>query len=469
MAQVEIFVDKPFGRFSPVAGVHAARKHVERNGRSALVHDMFLELPLETLAAYFQSLAEAGKLPELVVVYMLLHYPEVDEGARFERVNARLAEIRRMAPACKVCVAGFLAAEPARHRLTQADQVGLNGYASLFELCTRSSIDTGQLYRRPTNFVTACGYAWDSAYLMVDEPKCLFVCGNCTLREGCAVKNVGESWAEAAIEVVPSLTEDFGEIAAIGLRNLCLVENARTVSRAKHLDLLRIKKNFPDIELHVEGTVLNHLSVNPDWTTYLKEANFKCCNFSIYGMHSSCARAMELPEVDTLEMARAAREALGKDAYLMGSIIVGMPGDTLANLEARLDEYLEVFDCVDPLVLYYLDGMPFQAEHDYQLIPPVPNMPHLVAWKNPVLSSAALNEWLADWSVREAQRNPAFAAYRSFTSVIFASTGGYASEQVRADINWAKTVPNGGAALEKLMAERDAQRRNDYLSRYPNK
>lgn len=466
MAQVEIFVDKPFGRFSPVAGVHAARKHVQLNGRSALVHDLFLEIPQDTLEHYFQSLERAQDLPELVVVYMLLNYPEVDESERFARVNARLAEIRRMAPGTKVYAAGFLAAEPARHLLTAVDGLGLNGYASLFEICVQSPIETGRLYRKPTNFVTANGYAWDSAYLMVDTPKCLFVCGNCMVRDKCPVKNVGEPWKEAAVEVVPSFSQDLKEVAEIGIRNLCLVENALTVSREKHLDLLRIKRGFPDIELHVEATVMNHLSVNPDWASYLREANFRCCNFSIYGMDPLSAPALELPAVDTLEMARAAREALGKDAYLMASIIVGLPGDTLANIETRLEEYLEVFDCVDPLVMYYLEGMPFLEKFGYEHMPPVPKMPHLVGWRNLALSSRALDEWLADWSAREARRNPAFAAYRSFASVVFASSGGYASAQVRADIEWAKTVPNGGVVLEQLMNQRDEQRRQCYLDRY---
>lgn len=469
MAQIEIFLDSTESRFYPVPGVHAARKRIQASGKQARVHDIFLAIPEETLEAYFAHLARRGEPPEQVAIYCVMTFPPVDERSRFERINRRLALIRRWVPATtRILVAGYFSAHAdCLPLLWAADVVGSEGYDSLINLCTQGLSKRESRLRKPTDFVTANGYAWQSAHLMIDEPTCLFACGNCPVRDGCRYKNQGEDWHQAAPDIMPGFELDLAEAIAGGVKNLCLVESARTISGGKHRDVLAAIGRHPGAEYHLTYTILNVLARSPDWADYLAEANFRCCNFSVYAMESAGVAAMELERIDPLELGRKAREALGSDAYLSASIIVGMPGDTMASIERRMVEYREVFDCVDPMVLGYMAGMPFLEEYRYRRVSLARGESAIYSgWQNNVLSSVQLGEWLTDWAAHEQRTNPAYAAYRAPAAVLFAAEEGYSSEQVKSDIAWARQFPDGVVQLSEKIALRDSARLTRYLAHY---
>lgn len=469
MAQIEIFLDSTEARFYPVPGVHAARKRIQSAGRHAVVHDVFLSMPEELLEGYFANLSHRSQQPELVAVYCVMTFPPVDERERFERINQRLMLIRKWVPAStRLVVAGYFA-PPADYLplLRAADAVGDNGYDSLIALCTGQERAGYTQLRKPTNFVTASGYAWQSAHLMIDEPTCLFACGNCPVRSSCQYKNRGEAWDPVAPEIVSGFEADLAEVITAGVKNLCLVESARTISAEKHRDVLSAIRRHPGAEYHLTYTLLNVLARSPDWASYLAEANFKCCNFSVYALEQAGISAMELVPADPLELAWRARQAMGPQAYLSASVLVGLPGDTLASIERRMAEYREVFDSVDPMVLGYMEGMPFLSEHHYRRVRLARGDSDLYSgWENDVLSSAELGEWLTDWTANERLANPAYAAYRSPTAALFAAEEGYASVQIQADIAWARQFPDGASRLIEKLAGRDAARLQRYLAHY---
>ena len=469
MAQIEIFLDSTESRFYPVPGVHAARKLIQSTGKQAVVHDVFLSMPEELLEGYFSRLARQGERPEQVAIYCVMTFPPVDERERFERINQRLTLIRKWVPeSTRVVVAGYFA-PPADYlaQLTAADAIGKNGYDSLIAMCAGREHAGYTSLRKPTNFVTANGYAWQAAHLMIDEPTCLFACGNCPVRSDCQYKNMGEAWARVAPQVVSGFEADLAEVITAGVKNLCLVESARTISADKHRDVLSAIQRHPGAEYHLTYTLLNVLARSPDWASYLAEANFRCCNFSVYALEPVGISAMELVPADPLELAWRARKAMGPQAYLSASVLVGMPGDTLASIERRIAEYREVFDSVDPMVLGYMEGMPFLTEHRYRRIRLARGDSDIYSgWENDVLSSAELGDWLAEWTAKERLTNPAYAAYRSPTAALFAAEEGYASVQIKADIAWANELPDGVSRLMDKVARRDAARLQRYLAHY---
>ncbi len=467
---IEIFSERPDSRFWPIPGVYAAKTALQHFSVDAAIHDTFIQIPDSILVEYLVRKYRGRTV--WAGIYLAGAWRDIPDGiplpwARI--INDKMTSLRQGYPNIKYCIMGLLPDELfIDDAFNQASAIFRRGYDSLLEMATVFNISSPKFDyggRKSVKYVPANGYLWRSANMMIDMPECHGHCINCSrepttclpykrIKATNLASNIKELERELNLKPQPF--------------NLTLTSDSLKISETKfHLLSNMMHRVAPngEIELHLNSDFLRLAHLKEFWA-FIKEHRIGSLNVCLYGATPKGRAVLGYTQFDIQALVARLRESMGPVAYLMVTIHIGLPGDSIASIERLLDSLRMFSDQISVEPYYVVASSPLAQHEDYSIIAGRNiDIWNSCEWILPSLSLKEAIAWCRGYH-DSSLVNAAYRNYRRQDDVLYANNNGFSSKFVRDDLDKAKDQGEGANWLAKVAIERHLQLSAQYQHCY---
>lgn len=466
---LHVFVARPDYSIWPVPGVYGAKKLLQDTGWQIKVHDAFLQINIEKIV---ELILNNKCETSWVIVYVYTHGVSVKYKTHwYNCLNTRVDEIKQILPDLKFCFIGYLSCEKefdTYNALSSVDIILGDDYDSF---CKLPSVLNGENQllaygsRKSADFIPANGYRWNSIYQMLDMTYCTAFCENCPVEKTVCYPQT----AKIVFDAEKCIKEFENEISILyNPKNICLSTNPLT------FDSILCRRNFiSNSDLPLFGEIELHFNFNLNLvSTYTQLLDFFSCykfgalNVEVLAFTSSAQKLANFPVLDVPDFLRRIRMTVGKNTFIVVTLTVGMPGDSVGEVEDFANNIKDLVDVIRIKVISLSAGSRLSSSGLYKYAEMYSNVAPSATWTSVSSCESDFNLWCEQWHKLQFTR-PEYRIYGlNPSNILFANDEGFSSDQIRSDLMNSYSVDGGGLWLDRQIYERQSRLIDNYLSFY---
>ena len=467
---IEIFVERPDAKIIPIPGVYSSSTSFNKKGISSQVHDCFLRLPDTIINLYFESLDYQKQ--QLIVVFIggfLYDNLNMNEIQWFTAINYKLSQLKKERKSYTFAVVGFFSnVETMAMYFSSADIVLNNGYDSLTSLPNRVSnrkINILEGFRKPVKYISANGYLWRSVYLMIDMPSMACPIGSCP---NCSVIPSECIAIEKAKKV--NFRKNFTELRWEIEKNkypinISLIGNSLNINEEK---LSWTIETFYSLkqqsELHLDINIFQFMILSNS-LIFFNQLNIGSLRITVPALNSKGLLLYGFSKFDICKNIELIRSLVGRNTFIIVNIIIGLPGDSVSNIQSKIDIIQSVVDVVTVQVIEIHNTSNLLKLNYYKTTKEKIDIWGNCEWIMSNLTREEAIKWSLNYDLSKA-KDPSYRNYKFISDTLFSSNTEFSSNKIRKLLKEADTKKDSAEWLYNYKLSEDNIQIMNYIELY---